>query len=417
MTIPNKKTRVMVICEGGPTQQQILSALSSPDEFDLVEVLDNLVAHTRHIRAADPEIILVDHQIGTTPTLDLLDDLAVQFPDKIMVAILPNDDPVRAQQVMLAGARGFLIQPFTQLSLLSTLRRMRDLESRRGQTQVYANSGAEKATPVRVLAVYSPRGGVGCSTLAANLAIALYEETGARVLLVEGKLFFGHLDMMLNLRTHNNLSDLIPHAHSLDRSIIEEVVVEHASGIQVLLGPSEVQTAQGIRPEDLYNVLASLQRLYDFIVIDAGSYLNDNTVTLLDTADRILLVTTPDLPSLHDTSKFILLGRTLAYPAGKMLITLNRSGLVGGIKNQDIESALHHELFAVVPEDGQQALRSLNRGIPLVIKYPRSPASRAIQKLAKLLLQIGTQERIENYPVKDQDLKKELNQAAQPAKA
>jgi pilus assembly protein CpaE len=105
-------------------------------------------------------------------------------------------------------------------------------------------------------------------------------------LLLEGKLFFGHLDVLLNLRTHNTLADLVPHANALDEGLVRDVVAEHVSGIEVLLGPADLQIAQGIRPQDLFAVISSLQRYYDYIVIDAGSLLNDNIVTLLDALTR-----------------------------------------------------------------------------------------------------------------------------------
>jgi pilus assembly protein CpaE len=134
--------------------------------------------------------------------------------------------------------------------------------------------------------------------------------------------------------------------------------------------------------------------MYDFIVIDAGSYLNENTVTLMDAADRILLVTTPDLGALHDSSRFLHLSRSLAYPTGKLLTILNRAGMPGGVKTKDIATALHHDLYAQIPDDNTNAIRSLNRGIPLVFKYPRSPASRAIKHLALKLADIGAEETI-----------------------
>jgi pilus assembly protein CpaE len=132
--------------------------------------------------------------------------------------------------------------------------------------------------------------------------------------------------------------------------------------------------------------------MYDFIVIDAGSYLNENTVTLMDAADRILLVTTPDLGALRDTSHFLHLSRSLAYPTGKLLTILNRAGMPGGVKTKDIANALHHDLYAKIPDDNSTVIRSLNRGIPLVFKYPRSPASRAIKHLALNLADIGSEE-------------------------
>ncbi|HEX7976771.1 MAG TPA: hypothetical protein VF498_20355, partial [Anaerolineales bacterium] len=268
MSAANIPTRVAAICEPGPTEQQITAALGSQPEFQLVDVLTISDRLGREIRAAEPGILLVDHQVGGQPTLDFIDDLAAQFPEAAILAILPDSDPLKAQQVMLAGARAFIIQPFTQVNLLSTLRRVRDLEARRSKSQAETQSkGPEAAPPLRTLAVYSPRGGVGCSTLAANLAVALKDETDARVLLLEGKLMFGHLGVLLNIRPANTLADLIPHANALDESLIREVVVEHASGIHVLLGPGDMQAAQGIRPQDLFNVLAALQRLFEWMVV------------------------------------------------------------------------------------------------------------------------------------------------------
>jgi pilus assembly protein CpaE len=271
------------------------------------------------------------------------------------------------------------------------MRRVRDLESRRRQTaSVKMPSLPTASRPLKTIALFSPRGGAGCSTVAANLAVSLYEETGARVLLMDGKLFFGHLDVLLNIRTQNTLADLIPHVNALDEQLIHEVVVRHSSGIQVLLAPNNVQVAQGIRPDDLFKVLIALQRAYDYIVVDAGSALNENTVTLMDAADRILLVTMPDLAALHDVSRFVQVSRSLSYSSDKVMIVLNRAGLSGGIKSNDIETALHNQVYAQIPDDTANALRSLNRGIPLLIRYPRSPASRAIKRLSSSLSSLKT---------------------------
>jgi pilus assembly protein CpaE len=257
---------------------------------------------------------------------------------------------------------------------------------------VIAAKATEVARPLRMVSVFSPRGGTGVSTIAVNLALSLLEETGQRVLLVEGKLFFGHLDLMLNLRSQNNIADLVPHAAALDEGLVRDVVTDHVSGLSVLLAPSNMQIAQGIRPDDLYNIVVAVQRHFDLVVVDAGNFLNENSVTFLDASDRLLLVTTPDLASLHDTNRFIqqVSRSLLAYPAEKLLVVLNRAGIPGGVRTSDVEPALHHPIFAQVPDDAEKPLLSLNRGIPLTIRYPRSPASRAIRDLAKALSQIKT---------------------------
>jgi len=387
------QTRVMVIAEPGLTQQQMTTAITSQADFQLVEVLDTLEKAMQHIRTAQPEQCVIDHHLNKQPTLDAIDELASQFPEVAFAAILPAGELLLAQQVMLAGARAFIFQPFTQVNLLSTLRRVRDLEARRRVFQAVATPGAaDHARPLQVIAVYSPRGGVGCSTVATSLALALLEETNRRVLLLEGKLFFGHLGLMLNLRAQNTLADLIPHANVLEEAIVRDVVIQHVSDLHVLLGPTSLEVAQGIRPEALFSVVDGLRRMYDFIVIDVGSTLNENAVTLMDAAERVLLITVPELAALHDASRFIHLSRSLAYPAGKIMTVLNRAGVPGGVKTGDIETVLHHELFAHIPDDEANVLRSLNRGIPLILKYRRSPASQAIQRLAKALVQASAGE-------------------------
>jgi pilus assembly protein CpaE len=387
----NKPSRVVVIIDPGAIQQQITSAVNSQSEFLLVDVLSTPERLAREIGAAEPDIIIIDNSLNGQPTLDMVDELAMQFPEVALIALLPENDAVQVQQVMLAGARAFLIQPFTQINLLSTMRRVRDLEDRRKQTLTVKTTNLnENSRPLKSITVFSPRGGVGCSTLAANLALALYEETGQRVLLMEGKLFFGHLNVILNLRTHNTIGDLIPHINALDDGLVSDVVIKHGSGIHVLLGPNSIQIAQGIRPDDLYKVFICLQRYYDYIVVDGGSSLTENTVTLMDTTDRIILVATPDLAALHDTSRFVQVAKTLSYPDDKLMIILNRSGLIGGVKTKDIETALHHQVYAHVPDDPANALRSLNRGIPMLIRYPRSQASRAIKQIATRLTTIQT---------------------------
>jgi pilus assembly protein CpaE len=412
------QVRVLYIGEPGPNQDQIAVAFTSQSDMQLVKTLANLEKMVKEIRAAEPDLIMIAPVVAGQGTLDVIDDIVMQFPEVPLVAILPDDDPTRAQQVMLAGARAFITEPFTQVNLLSTLRRVRDLEARRAKSQQVLDpvQVAEAARPLRTFAFFSPRGGVGCSTLATNLAIELRAECGESVLLVDGKLFFGHLDVMLNIRARNTIADLVPHANLLDPGLIGDVVVSHTSGIDVLLSPNDVQVAQGMRAEDLFNIMNGIKKAYSYVVIDVGSALTENSVTMMDAADRILLVTTPDLVALHDASRFIQISGTLSYPSDKTMIVLNRANLNGGVKTKDIETALRHEVFAQIPDDGANVLRSLNRGIPLVMQYPRSPATQAIQRLAGTLAGLGAVE-AGAVPVKKSSKKKKKVKAGvdQPA--
>lgn len=162
-----KQVRVIALCDPGPTLQQITEALNTQNEFTLVDVLSSKEMLARQIRAAEPDILLVDSQLESKSTMDIIDDLALQFPSSAVVAILPTNDPLVAQQVMLAGARAFLITPFSQINLISTLRRVTELEGRRQQTQSYLPTQLPEATrPLRSVTFYSPRrnwGYLACS--------------------------------------------------------------------------------------------------------------------------------------------------------------------------------------------------------------------------------------------------------------
>lgn len=379
-------SRVLFIGETGPTQEQIASALSTSGEFQLAEVITRLDRLSMEINSIEPDIILLDNEIAGSTLLDIIDDLSLRFPNITTVVLLPDENPVIVQQVMLAGARAFILKPFTQVTLTNTLRRVRTLDDARKRIQPKTTTPQQTMDkPVNTVVVFSPKGGVGCTTIATNLAIAHFQENGGRVLLIEGKLFFGHLDVSLNLLTGNTISDLIPHANNLDQGLIEDVVSKHSSGIDVLLGPRNVQVAQGIRADNLFSVFMALQRFYDYIVIDGGNTLNENSVTWMDSADQILLVTTPDLLTLHDASQFIQFSSTLAIPSDKIKVLVNREGMTGGVRLRDIEASLKTEVFASIPDDEPNAIRSLNRGVPLLTRYSRSPASKAIKDLNKKL--------------------------------
>ncbi len=346
-------------------------------------MLDSTERMDQQLLAAEPEIVILDGSLSDNAAFDVIDELTVKFSETTVVAIAEADDPARLQQLTLAGARGIVSRPLSRESVLRTLRRVHELELRR-RPPVSSRIGQphEIVGPLQVLAVYSPRGGAGVSTLAANLAIALREEAFDEVLLVDGKLAFGHLPVMLNLRTANSLADLIPHPDTGDPDFVQQVMTRHSSGIDVLPSPADLQVAQGIRPDGLVGVLDILRSLYEFIIIDAGSALTENCIALLEAADRILLVCTPEMASLRDVTQFIQLSGVLGLPHNKGLIALNRAGMRGGVTADGVREVLQRDIFAEIPDDLAKALRALNRGVPLLQQSRRSPASKAIRRAA-----------------------------------
>lgn len=388
------KQRILALISGDKVIDQLAKGFEDQEDFsseilittDGVDLPSLISTHT-------PHLVLVEHLPNDERGLDLIDELSIQYPEIPVLAILSDEDPSDAQRVLLAGARAFILTPFTKINLLTMLRRVLELQTRNVEAQsAKASPSIVSTQTLGTFSVFSPRGGAGCSSIAVNLAIALLETSGKDVLLVDGKQYFGHTDVLLNLRSKNSIVDLIPHANNLDEGLIRDVVIKHASGLNVLLAPPSIQVAQGIRPEDIYNIIVAMQAVYDYVIVDTGNSLSENAVTLLDSAFRILLVLTPDLASLRDARQFLDISHSLGYPNEKIALVMNQDGIKGGVKPSDIESALQRKLFAAIPEDAANARRSLNRGVPLQIQNPKNPISQEMKKMAESLIELVEKE-------------------------
>jgi pilus assembly protein CpaE len=353
----------------------------------------------RHLKATElmegieniqPHCILLDFIGAPAKPLELIDSLAWQFPETAIVVALPKDQIGDANRVILAGARAFLSQPLDQQELLDTLGRMREVHQRSERSKAAAATGEVPMASRGTFVVFSPKGGVGCSFVAVNLALALKAELNQEVLLMDAKLLFGDLDLMLNLKTQNSIADLVPHIGSLDEGLIRDVVAEHVSGLKVLPAPPNPVGAQGIHPEELHRILSSVQNVYPNIVIDSGNFLNDNTVTLMDASHRVLLVINPDIASLRDASRFLDLCRaTLSFPKDRILLVVNQSDQREGLSLADIERPLQMKVFATLPWDPRVALQSINRGVPLIMLSQNNQMRKAFQAMAKSIAAIA----------------------------
>lgn len=385
MTNAQDPIRVLAISSNESMVELIKTSLDKEKSYFFIQYQKLGNSLVEDIQQFQPNCILLDHLYQAGNSLDLIDSISLQFPEIMVVIILPQDKIAEANRAILAGARAFMVQPFEQKDLLDTLRRIKELYNRNHQGK--ADTSSDPLMERRgTFSVFSPKGGVGCSTIAINLSVALKEELKQEVLLMDGKLFFGDLDIMLNLKTLNSISDLIPHIGSLDEELLRDVISEHPSGIKVLPAPLSPIAAQGIRPEELHRILTAVQNIYTNIVIDSGNYLNENTVTLMDASHKILLVINPEIASLRDASRFIeICYSSLSIPKEKILIIVNQSDQRDGINIHDIERTLQMKVFAALQWDSRIPLQSINRGVPIFMQGPKIPLRKSFETMAKNL--------------------------------
>jgi pilus assembly protein CpaE len=365
-------------------QEIIDSTRASLKDVDLLNLVEEKISSrvlSKAIVNTQPDLVLLDFDNLKQPFY-LVYKLASEYPMYPSIAILPESKKDHADRVVQAGASAYTLFPYTSPDELLAAIGEYGHFSKSIETQVTTDMPIKLPDhPANTFAVFSPKGGTGCTTIATNLAIALHKTLKEDVLLIDGKHLFGHVALHLNLLTGNSMTDLIGQAGMLDQQLINQVVLRHKSGIHVLPSPNTVEGAQGINPEDLFSVLQDLQDVFPNIVIDAGNHLDENTVTYLDASDKILLVLNPDLASMRDAKQFMEISSSLSYPKEKMEIVLNLMGKKEELKREEIENVLKVKITGKIPMDEDIALSCLNEGVPIVIKKSRHPISKAISDL------------------------------------
>jgi pilus assembly protein CpaE len=237
-----------------------------------------------------------------------------------------------------------------------------------------------------MIAVYSPKGGVGRSVIACNLAVALKKLTDARVVLVDADLQSGDAHVLLNMNTPNTIDDL-REAGSLDDQIIRGAVAMHDSGVELLRAPIALESAELYTAEAMKKIMVELSEHYDYLVIDTDDTFSEATLQVLDMADQILLVTTLEVTTINKATRFFEVIDRLGYSEAKVRLICNRVDPYFGIKPAQVEAQVRHRFLSQIPEDNRLIVTSVNRGVPFVLADRRAPPSRAIYTLAERLVE------------------------------
>lgn len=248
-----------------------------------------------------------------------------------------------------------------------------------GDPRPGADAGAPRLHQGQLIVVYSPKGGVGRTFVATNLAVGLARYYGVDVALLDAHLWFGDVGVMLDLRSPKTFASLVDATDQLDLDALREVLVPHPSGVKVLLapGPMEVET---IPPGLPARVASAYRTLFDYVVVDTSSALTDHTVELLDIADRILLLTTPEMSAIHNLVELLRLAPIVGW-SHKVSLVVNRANTSMDIGQ--VEKALQMPVDATIISAGPRVVETTNQGQPIVLLDPpdEEPITRDLHRL------------------------------------
>lgn len=359
-----------------------------------------------------PDVVLMDINMPGIDGISTVEHILREAPGAqvIMMSVQGETDYLRRS--MLAGAREFLIKPFTAEELTASIRRVHDLGGQQGSKQASKtqakpmpqqparNSSPSRDTPSsamvpaqqnghnsHIICGFGAKGGVGTSTVLVNMAIALHEQRpNARVAIVDLDLQFGSVGVILNLESDRTILDIASHIDEADTQFVEEVLITHTSGLRVLLAPPSPVDAERITPDAVKQILHLLREQFDYILIDTRTILNDVTLAALDEVDAILLMTTAEIPAVKNAKTFFDVAEQLDYSPSKITLVLNKYDQRVGISADAIKNSISYPITSTVPMDRQVTGNAVNQGVPFVLNQARTDVAREIIQLTTTML-------------------------------
>lgn len=392
------KVRILVVDDIAETRENIRKLLQFESDVDVVGAARSGKEGIQLAQELDPDVVLMDINMPDIDGITATDVIRKKSPYIQVVILSVQSDQNYMRKAMLAGARDFLTKPPLGDELISAIRRageMAHAERAKGAQQHLAAtsvagvpnvaSGYAAISKGKVITVYSPKGGTGCTTIAVNLAIALNNED-TRTALVDANLQFGDVAIFVNEQGKNTILELAPRVDELEPDVVEEILINHAaSGLRILAAPQRPEMADKVTTEQFTKVVQYLQQMYAYIVVDTSHILSDVVLSMFDISDVIVLVTTQEIPAIKNARLFLDLLQTIGIGKERVVFVMNRFDKRIGITPERVSENLKHEISVTIPLDEKIVITAVNRGVPFMLDNKAQPVGRGIFSLAEAI--------------------------------
>ncbi|HTP00981.1 MAG TPA: response regulator [Anaerolineales bacterium] len=327
------------------------------------------------------EIVIMDLRLPDSSGFDILERLRrdQRFSHVPLIVITVDNDLNNKLKAFELGADDYLVKPFQPEELVARLR----ILGNRGKALKIVQDLEKTTVDVNTtVALHSLRGGVGCSSIAVNLAIAYRNLWERHTLLVDAVLTAGQVAMMLDSTPRVTWEHYVGIAHdALSQEDLEQLVSPHKSGLNYVASPKSPLASDAFSDEFWRSVFAEFKQRNEFIVVDLPHDFSDMTIQLLNMSNWVLLVLAPEIGSLRAASSALEIYDRLGYPADKIKLVLNRTSSTG-IQQAKLEKVLERPFDFVLPHDASEVRRALDFGVPFVTENPDLPISAQIENMA-----------------------------------
>ena len=382
------RIKVLIVDDIPETRDHLSKLLGFESDVEVVGAASGGPEAVQMASALKPDVVLMDINMPGMDGITATEKLAAEVPTAAVIMMSVQGEADYLRRSMLAGAREFLVKPFSSDELTASIRQvwMREKEKQSrfapvvAAPEVKSNGSGE---PASVVSVFSPKGGVGRTTISVNLAVAAAQE-GKRVALVDASFQFGDVGVLLNLNPRNkSIADLAAELQAGEQyDSLDGFLVAHSSGVRVLLAPPTPEQAELINPPAVKSVLQALRGEHDLVVVDCPSSFNETTLAVLDESDLILTLLTLEITSVKNMRLFLEVCEQLGYGPEKIRLVLNRADSTLGIRVADVEHSIGRKVDHTIVSDGRSVVYALNRGVPFFLSNREAQVSQDIQRLA-----------------------------------
>jgi len=384
--------KVLIVDDIPETRDHLTKLLGFESDVDVVGAAESGAEAISMAVKLQPDVVLMDINMPDMDGIAATEQLAAAAPASAVVMMSVQGEADYLRRSMLAGAREFLVKPFSSDELTASIRQVH-LREREKASRIAAApaagggstgpSAAGDREPGQVVAIFSPKGGVGRTTIAVNMGVAAATDLGRKVVVVDGSFQFGDVGVLLNLNPKNkSIADLVPELEAGEPESLDTFVINHSAGIRVLLAPPSPEMAELITPSGVRRVLEALRREHDLVIVDCTASFNETTLAILDTADVILTVLSLEITSIKNMRLFLEVAEQLGYEHGKVRLVLNRADTTLGIRVADVEQSIGRKIDYSIVSDGRSVVYALNRGVPFYLSNREAQVSQDILRLA-----------------------------------
>jgi pilus assembly protein CpaE len=383
------RIRVVLVDDSYLVRQSVKAMLEfDAGEFEVVGEAENGLQAVEQVAKLQPDVVLMDINMPIMNGIDATIKIMEQSPVGVVIISVQGEQEY-LRRAMKAGARDYLLKPFTHEQLVGALRSAA-ISTHRTLSVV---KPAHAQRHAKVVTVFSTKGGVGKTTLVANLASALAQGTKRKVAALDLDLEFGVLATMMGVTPQGSLIDLCRLETPITFDHISRLLaVQKQCGVGVLASPplphlaSEVDGDGRADQERSYvtEIIEAMRASVDYLIIDTSLSFREANLIALDKADLILMVAVPEITALESTAKGLdVLLERLEYPKTKVELVLNRADSTIGLTHEDIAKSLGVAIAHKIPTDERATITAANTGMPIVLKRAKSsPIADALIDLA-----------------------------------